>query len=376
MAYPRSLWSSVPRDGFPSSPQPSSAPPPRALDNAGYPSYPFADPDKTYSPAEFASKFPAQPPKYTLDECTSVADRELPNTTSTSPQRPGRYSHVHTNTDPATSETHLSEQRQSIQAGRTGPIDVSQSVLKDTEVASSDLNHSPTSASNSSGKAIQPPEVPTQFPNSVQLLDQSIDPLKSASQPAPLSYQGAYQSIFNRSSPPSALHVSLLDTHPHYNPLGSIHSDTTNTADTSPIRRQAHVFTLGQLETMPKRARSVDSVDSKAKSTKASSDSTTDIASDFADQAAASTDMGAAPSNVDRAPKNEYEARIIKAASKCNHIVVAYRDLAPDESTKRRGPMYMSHPPTYITDEEEKTYREEYESVSSTACYSLMRAAG
>ncbi len=260
MAYPRSLWSSIPRDGFPPSPEPLSAPAPLALDDAGYPSYPFEDPDRTYSPAEFASKFPTQPPKYTQGEHTSVTGSELANAPSTSPQRFEGYPGASTDTDPATP--------------------------KNTYLDASTKTYN------------------SQQPQSVQ---DTQDPM---------------------------LHFPR-----------------------SVVALAASATTSDQPETVPNLVPSASPVNMELDSGSTPL-STTDVATN---PATALTDM---------------EARIIEAASKCNHLVGAYQNLAPDEETKRRAAMYLDQPPPYLSDEEEDEYRTQYESVFPAACYSLVRAVG
>lgn len=399
MAYPYSLWSSVPRDGFPPSSQPLSTPPPLVLDNAGYPSYPFEDPDKTYSPAEFASKFPAQPPKCTQGERTSVTDCEIANPSSTSPQHSGKYLEVRTSSYPAAPEntdldaptkTYNSQQPRKVQDTRPPVLRFSRSVValadsarsQDVQVDSSDLNHFPSSSSKPSSRTQQPPEVPTRSPNSVQVLQESIDHLTITSGSAPLSHRGTYQSLSDGSSSASALHPSPLSTHQSYNifggltssfgeasAFGSNHSNMTNTADTSPVRRQAPVSTLDQPETMPKLLPSVNSVNMETGSTNPSPDSTTDVPTNVPNQAAGPGVAAAGPINGTATPGNQattsinIEARTIKAALKCSHLVGAYENLAADESTKRRSPMYLDQPPPYLSDEEKHIYRTQYDSV-------------
>jgi len=143
---------------------------------------------------------------------------------------------------------------------------------------------------------------------------------------------------------------------------------------------------------MTKLLLSVDFVNMEADSNNASPDSTTDMPTNAADQAAAPGDEAAGPGDVVAGPSNvaatpgnavtgpvdrpSEEARIIKAALKCSHLVGGYNNLAPNESTKRRSPMYLDQPPPYLSDDEEDTYRTAYESVFSSACYSLVCAAG
>jgi len=429
MAYPHSLWSSLPGGGFPPSPQTLSALPPLVLDNAGYPSYPFDDPDKTYSPAEFASKFPAQPPKYTHGGRTSVIDCEPANVPSTSPERSGEYPGVHTRSYPAAlektypaapdktypaapEETYPSQQPQSVQDRRRPVIHFTRSVIaladsarsQDTIFDHSDLDHFPSTSSKPSGRTQRPPEVPTQSSYSDQLLRESVDRLTIASESAPPSHQGTYQTSSNELSSAAALNPSPLNTHQRCNlfggqtsnigeasGFGSDHSNITTTTQTSFVRRQAPVTNPDQPLTMTKLLLSVDSVNMEADSNNACPDSTTDMPTNVADEAAGPGDEAAGPGDVVAGPSNVAatpgnavagpvdrpleEARIIKAALKCSHLVGAYNNLAPNESTKRRSPMYLDQPPPYLSDDEKDTYRTAYESVFPSACYTSVCAA-
>ncbi len=415
MAYPYSLWSSVPRGGFPPSPQTLSALPPLVLDNAGYPSYPFDDPDKTYSPAEFASKFPAQPPKYTHGGRTSVIDCEPANVPSTSLERSGKYPGVHTRSYPAAfektypaapdktypaapEETYPSQQPQSVQDRRRPVIHFTRSVIaladsarsQDITFDHSDLDHFPSTSSKPSGRTQRLPEVPTQSSYSDQLLRESVDRLTIASESAPPSHQGTYQTSSNELSSAGALNPSPPNTHQRCNlfggqtsnigeasGFGSDHSNIATTTPTSFVRQEAPVTTLDQPPMTPNLS-SVSSVNMEADSTNASPDLTTDMPTIVADQAAGPSNVAATPGHPAAAPTNRAssEARIIKAALKCSHLVGGYNNLAPNESTKRRSPMYLDQPPPYLSDDEKGTYRTAYESVFSSACYSLVCAAG
>jgi len=474
------------------------------FDNGGYPSYPFDNPDKTYSPAEFAARFPVQPPRHSPGERTPVTDRESANVPSTPLELSGKYPGVRTKTCPtapqttypaapqttypaapqttypvapkktypaalkesyptaeetypaAPGKTSPSQQPPSIQDRRPPVIHFPRSVIaladsarsQDSQFDSSDLNHSPSSSSKPSGKTQRPPKVPTQSSYSKQLLRQSVDRLTITSDSAPApSDRGKNQSSSNGSGPALAPHPSPLNTHQSCNLFGgqtSIYgeasalnapplnidrhgnlfegqtsifgeasalnpsplnthqrgnlfggqtsvfaeasdfsqypSNITTTTQTSPVRRQALVITLDQPPTMPKLLSSVDSAKLEADSTTASPDSTADVPTNVAVQAAgpSNSNIAATPGNqaAGFANRPSQEARIIRAALKCNYVVSGYASLPLDESTKTRAAMYLDRHPPYLSDYEKTMYRAQYDSVFSSAGFSLVCAAG
>lgn len=331
MAYPYSLWSSTPHDGFPPSPQPLSAVPSLVLDNAGYPSYPFEDPDKTYSPAEFASKFPAQPPQQTQGERTTGTDCEIANAPSTSPQPSEEYSVVGTSSYPAAQENiHPDAPTMTSTSQQLGGVQDTQRLM---------LRFPRSVVALADGARLQDIQVDTS----------DLDPLSTHER---YNILGDITSDFGEASA-----------------SGSNHSNMTSTADTSPIRRQAPVSTFDQPETMPKLLTSIDSVNVEAGSTNQSPDSTADVPTNVPNQATGPGVAVAGPVNGTATPSNpattstDIETRIIKAALKCSHLVGAYENLAADESTKRRSPMYLDQPPPYLSGEEQDTYRTQYDGV-------------